>query len=127
MSIRPSIAVFGFLLAIAVVTGATGPKEELQQWLPGELDPKCRQMLDEKWAQASAKSLGKEGDESEIRKVELPERARVVEIRWLSADVVIAQSEFYQARYRTFIVREDGKWIFVRQYLLGWYCWRIEK
>ncbi len=127
MSIRPCIAAFSFLWAITALVAASSPKEELQQWLPGEFDPKCRQVLDEKWAQASAKSLGKEGDETKIREVQLPERARVVEIRWLSADVVIAQSEFYQARYRTFFVREEGKWIFVRQYLLGWYCWRIEK
>ncbi len=116
-----------FLWAITVLFAEGSPKEELQQWLPRELDPTCRQVLDEKWAQASAKSLGKEGDETEIWKVQLPERAQVVEIRWLSPDVVIAQSEFYQARYRTFLAREDGKWVFVRQYLLGWYCRSLEK
>jgi hypothetical protein len=113
------LASVSLLAAVAFASG-TLTRDEFAKTLPeNQEDPHCRTKLFDLWTNASKKTLGAEDDEVKIRILSLPESTHVVFVRWMSADTAIAQCENARTTYLDFFIKEDSKWIFVRQYKMG--------
>jgi hypothetical protein len=116
-----TFAVIAILLGFGSATvGAADTRESFASSLPADSkDIHNRAKLIDLWSKAAHKTLGKEGDEVQIRVIKLPDGLSVSTVRWLSADSAVAQCDQNEVRYLAFFFSEEGKWIFVRHYSLG--------
>lgn len=117
---RSFFILFASLSILSGMVFGSTTREEFVQSLPeNQDDPHSRTKLIDIWTNAARKPLGSDGDEVKVRMISVPDSARIVTVRWISDETAIAQCENTSLRFLSFFIKENGKWVFVRQYKMG--------